>query len=274
MSGTFEHAPLIEFILELRWTPGGGGPAGGIPPGLTITFGGFEERFFELLGEALSARGLSRAERLLPAGVPSTPSQLIWRWRPGPDYPRMAVVSAGMGALSVSALGDAYESWAAFRPQVVLLLEDLIRVRTMSGDTGPFNYLVMRYLNGFDSQLRGERSTADFISEVLGFRVDVPDCVGQLGTRSPASIGPITVQASGEDGVQWVLTAADGRRNGQQLAVLDMAGYVSNIVRPEVPVLMDRFDSLWRTLDGTFLTLTSKIHDMMGRRGSGEGSGV
>ena len=127
MPERYRNPPLREVIAELRW---------GLPfpaaqqqpqPVLVIAAPGAHEEFFMRFGMQAGLLGYERAERLVPAGFPSMPQQVIYRFRKKPPEEGTSLYQIGTGIFSIN-ITPPYDSWQEFRPVVEngvrILLED------------------------------------------------------------------------------------------------------------------------------------------------------
>ncbi|MGH8111044.1 MAG: TIGR04255 family protein, partial [Rhodanobacteraceae bacterium] len=164
MSRTFQNAPLVEIVAELRWAAPGlsakdkAGHAVIAPLTLTSAI----EPFFVRISGAVAKRGFDRSESIVPAG-PVLPHQMIYRYRRSDERPVLAQV--GPGRFSVNALPP-YKTWAEFRPWleygVQALLESLEGVPPLRAS--------LRYIDAFGPNLTDGRTAGAFLTDVLGYK--------------------------------------------------------------------------------------------------------
>ncbi len=85
MVTTFENAPLVEIIAELRWSPEKALNQVEIGHGTVVRTlkttdpASVHEQFFSRFSDEISKSGFTRTERLLPAGFPAMPFQPVYR---------------------------------------------------------------------------------------------------------------------------------------------------------------------------------------------------
>lgn len=122
MSATFENAPLVEIIAEIRWNPqmvplqtvSGHGPAAA--PVMALNTNAFDEFFMRFGGEVYQ-KGFEQSERLVPSGFPMMLFQPVYRYRKSASADASVLYQVGPGLFSANAIPP-YKSWDTFSPTV------------------------------------------------------------------------------------------------------------------------------------------------------------
>ena len=180
---SFENAPLIEIIAELRWLPIGVQTA---PPGqVQITIGGADPDAFLLsFGRRPEVAAFTVAEKLVPSGFPPVWQQVVWRFRnPSSEG---ALLQVGPGIFTANAL-QPYKRWSEFRPTVAQGVKALLASRPPQEKDQPLTGLTLRYINGFSPEIMGGLTPAAFMRDILGFSVDPPSALKSLDVGGSAS---------------------------------------------------------------------------------------
>src|SRR5258706_4086184 len=150
---SFERAPVIEIIAELRWLPAPQ-PRNALTAGINIVTG--PEEFFKRFGSEAGKRGFSQSERLIPIDSGYVWQSAAWRFRPIGDLGSLWQV--GLGLFSANAL-QPYSRWTEFRPTVELGVATLLATRPAEEAMQPFAVINLRYLNAFSGELLGGKTS-------------------------------------------------------------------------------------------------------------------
>jgi uncharacterized protein (TIGR04255 family) len=262
---SFENAPLVEIVAELRWTPAELTVAvqQQVP---AITFAtsqppSFDQLFGTFNGEVYQ-NGFRSLERLIPPGFPIVLHQPILRFRR--DQPP-AVFQLGMGLFSANGL-QPYRSWTEFRPVVQLGVDALLKAHTPADRARPFSLLSLRYINAFGVDLLGGKTAAEFMTDTLGFSLKLPASIDAL-IDDPAAMkshsqlvipvkgGPKTMTLSIGEGASPIALGAT--------ALLMEMTIAEQSVEPDDAKIMAAFDSSRAIIHDTFVGMTQAIHPLM-----------
>lgn len=264
---SFENAPLVEIVAELRWTPADLSlvpqPPGA--PGLAIaaTQPASLDQLFNTFNGELYQKGFTRIERLVPAGFPAVLHQPIFRFRKDDNDP--ALFQIGLGLFSANGL-QPYRSWTEFRPTVELGVAALLKGRVQADQQQPFSLHSLRYIDAFGADLLAGQSIARFVSDTLGVSVDLPAAIGGL-IDSPDSVKSQLQLAIPIKGSKKTMELAIGEgtlnvapstpRLIMQMTITEQG------IDAEASKIMDAFDSSRKIIHETFIEITKSIHPLM-----------
>jgi uncharacterized protein (TIGR04255 family) len=266
MIETFAKAPLVEIVAELRWQPSQLqtplSPAGAGPPLLTGVFIGDTklEEFFLGFASQVNKLGFPRAERLIPSGVPLIPFQPVWRFRKS-DEKGTVLYQIGPGLFSANAVPP-YRSWRDFSPSVKSGVEALLQTRAEAEKSSSFFSAVLRYINGFDSELTQGREVGSFMADVLKIEIKVPNAIRKHMLESSA-IKPALVLAVPIVGATMTVNIAEAQVSGKPAILMDSNVASRLELAADVDLIMERFHRAREVLHEMFMELTEPIHPLM-----------
>jgi len=259
---SFENAPLLEIVAELRWIPsdiiapkaGELAIATSPPPSLDKLFNMF-------VGEVYQSE-YRQIERLVPAGFPILLHQPAFRFR----HPQHAALfQLGLGLFSANGL-QPYRSWGQFRPIVKLGVDTLLKARIPADQARPFTLHSLRYIDAFGPDLLNGQTIPQFISDTLGLSLDLPDSVAGL-VDDPAKVKShvqITLPIKGSNKSMALSFGEGALPTAPATAALLMEITVTEeAVAADSARLMDAFDSSRTVIHDTFVQMTRKIHSLM-----------
>lgn len=260
---SFEHAPLVEIIAELRWLPPG---TSSLPPGQAqIAVSGPDPDTF-LLGFSRSPEltAFKKAEKLVPPNFPLIWQQAVWRYT-NPESPG-TLLQVGPGIFTANAL-QPYKRWSEFRPSVEAGVRALLASRLGQESNQPFVGVSLRYINAFSPQLVGNRRPDEFVREVLGFVIEPPAAVLKL-CKDNSSISSglnLRLRVAGTSKT-LALQVGEGeiRQPGSpantKAILLDFAVAENEHILPDVNAVLESFDAARDIIHSTFMEMTGKIH--------------
>jgi uncharacterized protein (TIGR04255 family) len=267
MEVTFRNAPLVEVLVELRWQPTQLGivpvpQAIGLQSQPSAVIGTTElEHFYTDFANVIAKHGFVRSERLIPTGAPAIQGQAVVRFRSSSPDKTGVLYQVGPGMFSANAVPP-YRSWKNFFPEVEAGLNVLLSSRR-ADNAKPFNPTSLRYINAFRPELMQGRDSADFISTVLKFGVDLPEAV--LKHRAPSKslqefIGIVVPVTAGvlRLNVGEAIVAGIGKA-----VLLDMTLSSEDTIEPIKDLLVERLNSAHSVLHEMFLELTASIYELM-----------
>ena len=182
MTLSFNNAPLVELIAELRWNqlpqmgavPAPPAPQGIQQPTMFVLGHNAVEEFLMRVGGEVYQRGYRLAERLVPPGFPIMPSQAVCRYRSSDANKASTMYQAGFGTFTVNAVPP-YKSWEEFAPVVAGGVDALLAARQPEGNLPQFLSVSLRYIDAFRETLTEGHDVSSFLSDVLGFTVGLPE---------------------------------------------------------------------------------------------------
>jgi uncharacterized protein (TIGR04255 family) len=256
---SFEKAPVIELIAELRWNPPGTTNTGGGL--LSFTLGGGGEEFFQHFGNQVAKHGFTKAERVTPAGFPVLWHQVVWRFRNPDDA--SALIQVGLGLFSANAL-QPYKRWSVFRPTVELGLRALLATRPTQELHQPLSGVSLRYINAFTGDLLKEHLPSSFIRDVLGFKLTLPDNFARitdpdrpLSTSMNISI-PIRNTSK-----TMSISIGDGQINAEPAALFNIAVAETDEIPSTPTQIMAALDASRNIIHEKFIELTIPLTNVM-----------
>jgi uncharacterized protein (TIGR04255 family) len=262
---TFGTAPLIELIVELRWNSMGF--AGQVPqPGQLsmvhpIFIPGSLDGFFKRFGDQVDKIGFRRSERTIPDGYPIFPHQPVYRFRK-PENPESQLFQIGAGLFSANATPP-YKSWDSFSP----IVKDGIRVLLLSRDPEdqglPFSVVSLRYIDSFGPYLTGDGPLGNFVSDVLGFKINLPDVVSSLLPAGEAIRVKHQLTIPTKEDMVTMINIGEGIVNGARSLVMDTTVSSTMPLEPDIDALMGKLHLAHGNIRRMFMEMTQKIHHLM-----------
>lgn len=267
MSVTFDRAPLVEIICELRWPQQ---VATALDKDKTIatpfvvhkTGGQNLDDIFHTFSGEIYQKGYKRVERLNPPGTPVLAHHPLYRYRSeDPDF-SSTLFQIGAGLFSANATPP-YRSWKSFSPVVRSGVEALSKAIVPASADFSFSGLSLRYIDAFDSELRNGLSIEKFISEVLGFSTSLPPSFKRQNKNDAPE--EVFLQFSVPLGDNIILTGATGRANvkGETVALLDMTATLTKPIPSNTDAVMDKFNTCRNLLHTIFIDSTHSIKNLM-----------
>lgn len=260
---SYNKAPLVELIVEIRWPvdtvgiQGGPGFVSGLSPAFDI--------WFQQLTSALRELGFHNLERLVPHHMPVLAHQALYRFKRIDDhYP---VVQFGHGIFTVNVGPPHYESWKVFRPYAEKVIAALVANKPVELELTEFSRASLRYIDAFDADLRNQTANFAFIRDDLGISIGLPS--GLLDTAlSEDQISPtlsLSMPVADEDHASLAFQVAAGRLRGRQAAetIMDIAYTVDRGIPVSAEGVLSVLDTAYTTIHHWFLTLTSTFQQRM-----------
>jgi uncharacterized protein (TIGR04255 family) len=266
MKISFEKPPLVEIVAELRW----GLPAPVLEPGVSMNvtaaiLSPSEEDFFARFSTEVSSKGFGMAERLVPQGFPSIPFQPVYRFRKSLPNAGTPTYQIGTNTFSVH-ITPPYRSWDEFELALSYGVELLLRTRSTEQHSVAFSSASVRYINAFDSDLTGNKTTSEFISEVLGIDISLPDALTKILKPGSVIEPNMRLLCSTDNGYQLVLSILKGLINQQKAVIMDTTAWTSDPIPPDRDVAVKVLNEAHQILHESFIEMTAKIHDIMKRK--------
>jgi len=259
---TYENAPLVELIVELRWNVNVANVPGA-PPFITDKSSVFDY-WFNRFSNELEGLGYNAIERLLPHDIPPVAHQPVFRYRKKRDSP-FPVVQFGHGVFSVNAGPPGYVSWEKFRPEVENSVGALINTIPSDGPS-EFVFAMVRYLDAFRDTLKKGASNFSFMKNDLKVSLQLPHGVFDLAESEDEIIPTMALRfpVKGKENSQLTLQVAAGQVNKETATVMDMTHVVKDTIQKDVSQVLSVLDSSHDILHSVFEVMTSQIKDRMG----------
>lgn len=268
MSATLQNAPLVEIIAEIRWRgalevthpfgeSGGGGPA-------LVTSGKELEEFYMRFGAHVHGMEFAQSERLAPPGAPAFMHQPVYRFKKLTDS--ACLYHIGPGVFSTNAVPP-YQSWEEFAPVIRRGVEALLAARSGSEAEQPFMAVSLRYIDLFGPELTEGRSTGEFIRDVLGLRLAVPEALTNH-CASEADIKPfLQLQIPLKDAVVMSLSVGEGVAGVRSGVITDTSITTTVETSASVEAVMSALNNAHLILDSSFRKLVEPIKHLMPTKG-------
>jgi uncharacterized protein (TIGR04255 family) len=221
-----------------------------------------QEGFFTRFAGQVTQKGFSVIERLVPPGVPYPPFQPVYRFRKDPAAQKNYLYQVGAGIFSANALPP-YKDWNAFRPIVREGLELLLQSRDPSEKNVEFILVSLRYLDLFTSEFTADVPPSNFISEILGFGIDLPQVITEQADRRQRIQERIQLTIPLKTGLRMALAVGEGNIAGASGVVMDTRVLTEKIVLADIDLVMGALDEAHSSIHKTFISLTEKIHAKM-----------
>ncbi|PTT99935.1 hypothetical protein DBR45_25345 [Pseudomonas sp. HMWF031] len=264
MAINFQNAPLIEVIAELRW-----GAGFSFPPQLVAGLQGQQininmeasqhEEFFMNFGAECGARGLQRAERIVPQGFPMLPGQVVYRFRSN-ERSQHNLLQVGPGVFTVNALPP-YESWVSFQDFMSKGLDALLSSRPENEATTSFSSVNIRFINGFGSEYFENTSKIAFLKS-LGFDLKVPSELEKIYQGDESTFFNMNYVTNLKSGAKLQINIGEGARDGLPIQVIEL-GCTHENISPNKQELLDALNDSHNIIEKIFMDMTKPIHDAM-----------
>jgi len=258
---TYENAPLVELIVEVRWPVKTIGVPGA-PPIVGDTSATFD-LWFQQLTVALREEGFQELERLVPHDTPPFAHQPVFRYRqPGERFP---IYQFGHGIFTINAGPPNYVSWKSFRPTVKTGLEALIDAKP--SELQSFTNASLRYIDSFGDELRNGLSNFIFMRDELGVTVSIPQKLLEMAADE-SEIAPtiaLKMPLATDDKATLTFQVAEGRIGSAtgSNTIMDMVYAVARPVPMKSDETIQVLDRGYDVVHEWFEKLTEKITDRM-----------
>jgi uncharacterized protein (TIGR04255 family) len=260
----FKHPPLVEIVAEVHW-PIAGAPAlpepiqrAGIPQQAPPTIVQLHEVLFLNLASKASTQGFGVFERVIPPGFPPFMHQPVCRYRSNNAAEGSPLFQSGVGIFTANIVPP-YKSWETFRPIIDTGLNLLDR--SWPGDLAktPFSIIRLRYIDAFRDNLVQGRTAFDFISNVLGFSVNLPASLLDKSIDKTRIKPTLIFQIPIEGGI-IDLTASEGWINNSLAIILDTSVTFELGGAEPRDKAIDILDKAHDIIYSSFVGLTKKLH--------------
>jgi len=269
MTISFEKAPLVEIIAELRWDQPylvQDRPPGAVQIPISLVGSSKLEEFFMRFGGECYQLGFQRSERIVPAGFPIVPFQPVYRYKRA-DTTSTALFQVGAGLFSANAIPP-YKSWNEFSPIVSEGIMALLKTRDDAEKEFPFTGVSLRYIDAFSDDLLAGMTADRFINEVLGFSVSLPPAISGLLPPNQAATSFIQLRVPTRAGLLTAINIGEGTVNGSHAVIMDTTVSATTEVRPRIDVVMEALNSARAVIHDMFVSITQPIHKQMNPTGA------
>ncbi|MBV8478649.1 MAG: TIGR04255 family protein, partial [Acidobacteria bacterium] len=240
----FANPPLIELIAELRWIPGQASPVvpGSLGPGIQFPLVGLNvEQTFSNFSNQVAQRGFGLSERLVPPGFPYIPFSVAYRFRKSPSQRENFLYQIGSGIFSANALPP-YREWDRFRPVVREGVGALLISRHES-ENGDFTSIILRYIDLFSDEFTEGRSSFNFLNELLGIRIELPNVVrSQTQDLGKVQAG-LQISLPLSTGLQMNLNFQQGQAAGKTGIIMTTEVFTVSATPAQLEPVMQTFDN-------------------------------
>jgi uncharacterized protein (TIGR04255 family) len=262
MKERFEFPPLVELIAEIRWNVEAN-QAPNVPFFHDSGSHLYEEFFSRLLAE-LDGQGYGTSERMVPIGFPLMNQHPVIRYQKsgkhtsGQDSSASTLFQAGVGIFTVNAV-QPYKSWEQFRPVVEIGLQALMSSapNCKSGFT-----VSLRYVDAFKEELTEGRTHRQFLEEILGIQVIVPESLRKIsvdGSTVIPMLHMVTPLSFGTLQIQF----AEGELSGEKVFLMENVVTVSEEYDGDVAKMMHGLDQARAIVHESFVGMTRPLHTKM-----------
>lgn len=268
MSPTLQNAPLVELIAEIRWRGalelthpfadvGENGPA--------IVVDGKElEEFYMRFGASAHAMEFTQSERLVPVDAPAFMHQAVFRFKKASD--EACLYQVGPGVFSTNAVPP-YQSWDEFAPVIRRGVEALLAARLPREADQPFMEVSLRYIDLFGSELMEGRSPGEFMRDVLGLRLAIPDALKEHCSNE-SDIKPfLQLQIPLKDALIMSLNVGEGMAVNRSGVIMDTSVTTTVETSASIDAVMQAMDNAHLILDTSFRKLIEPIKHLMPKKG-------
>ena len=260
MNETFQNAPLVEIVVELRWQIPqlAAADQAGNPIKLPIVLAdNAMMALFHRTTSAVGKHGFDRLEQLVPpdSPVPVMLPQMMYRYRRTDEVPVLAQIGPGM--FSVNALPP-YKSWKEFHPHLDGGIESLLEALTDK----PELTVSLRYIDAFRHDLTSGRDAKAFATEILGFRLDLPPPLQARLTEDVQARMSFQV-ALPVSGMPMTITVSDGQLGTDSVVLMNTDVHIENALQSDKQAILSALDRAHDLIHGTFVDMTQSIRDKL-----------
>jgi len=245
----FQKPPLIELVAELKWL---------VVPAASSS----QEEFFSAFVKGAALTGWSASERIIPVNFPLLSTHPALRIRTLKETESQMLYQVGPGVFSANALPP-YKTWESFRPFVEQGLDILLATRPREERDANFLSISLRYLDLFTRDFVGDLSIAEFVTDILGFRLELPEIFEREIKHGEQATPQLSFQIPLATGARMSLSIGEavvGDKKGvlMNTEVTDQSG-----ISPQRDRVLAVWESAHDVIRRTFLGLTPKLYSVM-----------
>lgn len=272
MKERFDNPPLLEIIAELRWDLPSAVQHPGVPTPVLPPLAQSLESDIEGFSAHIATLGFENVERMVPHGFPWMTGGPVFRYTHSSKglgnqeaLKSSTIFQIGPGVFTANAVPP-YTSWDDFEPLVRHGVEAMLSMEFSGGR--PKTFLPsLRYVDAFDADLTQGLSLRDFLDNVMGLSIKLPQALTSRSSRSQTEV-PMTHVIVPLDFGKLMLQFLDGMVNSRRVYILDMAVHFDSFERDDLAGIMDAFSSARDVIHEVFVGLTKPIHGLMKPRGN------
>ncbi|MFN0300447.1 MAG: TIGR04255 family protein, partial [Burkholderiales bacterium] len=195
-------------------------------------------------------------------GFPLAPFQVAYRYRPTVPEDNATLYQLGNGVFSANALPP-YKNWDQFKP----VIERGIRIRNeaftrLSIEPPPFSSGIVRYIDAFQGPLLGERTTREFLADVLGFKLTVPSIVEKVCTDPRQLIPQLQLVLPVGPG-QLQISLSDGQVKNQPAVIVDTSVIMNRPIATDPSSAVKELTEARNVIHDVFMQIALPLHDYM-----------
>ena len=257
---SFENAPLIELVAELRWMP----PGIVVQPSVNqvmLAHGRLIDKFYSDFGSRVAQLGYTQSERLIPSDFAVPMHNVVCRYKKPGD--NSSLLQVGPGIFTANALRP-YKRWSAFKGTVAAAVDALLATRPDAERECQFSAASLRYLNAFTEPLTAGKSSAQFISEVLGFGFSLPTAFRGLADEAkPATTTANMLLPIANTTKVMSIAVGDGMLDTSKAVLLDINVNETSQVAANSDAAMGAFNDSRDIIHKCFVEISKPIHGIM-----------
>lgn len=264
MKERFATPPLVELVAELRWQETEM-PAG-FPqfPGVPFPFSESFDKRMSILLPALASLGYGASERLFPPGFPLPLGAPACRFKfsgpiqEGQESLASTLFQLGAGIFTANAL-QPYKSWDEFSPTVKGGVDAFLKSHpsSVSGYS-----LLLRYIDAFSKDLLDGRTNVEFLQQVLGIEVRVPEIISGYAAGGGINLPLMQIGVPLDFGFLQI-QFADGVVDNTPVFLMETTVTITGEVSPDVNEIMGSFERARNVIHNIFVGITKPIHEQM-----------
>lgn len=264
---TFRNAPLIEIIAELRWVPGPPAHEPSLttnsPNILPLPEGGRQDEFFMHFGGEVYQHDFQRSERVVPPAFPYMRHQVVFRYR---RKSGSELFQIGAGLFTANAVPP-YRSWIEFEPEVTKGVDALLKTRDQAECDRPFTAVSLRYIDAFRGLHMSHRAPNDFLRDVLGFSVLLPETLSAQIADGQSPRAAMQISMPLRNSLELNVSVGEGSANNEPALIMDTAVAATEPVPPTTESVMKTLNAAHAVIHDLFVALTKPIHNVLGPEG-------
>lgn len=268
MTVRFENPPLVELVAELRWTdPSIPDLPAGYPADFPLPYASEPfERDLPAFSQEMADFGYAASERLIPAGFPIPSETPVVRYRYSGytkeagenDHLRSTLFQLGHQLFTANALKP-YKSWNEFSPVVESGVKAVLKAHN---NKIPSYRLMLRYIDLFDSQYMNGRNHFEFISEIYGFEIKMPNSILNHAKEGGLDVPGLQIKIPLDFGTLR-LNMAEGGIQNRRGYLFESIITIDSDIEPSAEKIMENFLKARNVIHEIFVELTGPLKEVM-----------
>jgi uncharacterized protein (TIGR04255 family) len=198
----------------------------------------------------------------VPSGFPSIVGQPVFRYKKGSEEISSELYQVGPGLFTANATPP-YKSWVDFSPVVKNGVDALLLARNPAEKDVAFSKVSLRYIDAFGPGLTKGMPLEDFVSEVLGFKVNLPLPVSSLVAQGQKAKVFVQLNFATENGMSVNVAVGEGQVNNSPVVILDTTVSSITPIDPNTESVMVALAAARTIIHDMFFKLTENIHSDM-----------